>query len=268
MSRNVDKANSVLVRFQEIRAEKDGGYKDYSRFKRPTRVHTVKVLAEAQQWRSQLLKELGNKITQIHDPSLNEFQLRELNDDLNGLVKEKFRWERHIKDNLNGPDYSRVKRLNTVGGTVVNGYRYFGRALELPDVQQALKHNKEKRESLKSKKQKRVELEEKVRKWKKTLRPEYYGYLPEEKHRYYKATEFTPHVFDKLGSLKPSLQTPLTGYESMKTEELKFETGAREDGHNAPEHIIPEFKQIPDVKDIETWLVQKRRKRLQERLGL
>ena len=35
MSRNIDKANSTLAKYQEQQANEGGGYKDYSRYKRP-----------------------------------------------------------------------------------------------------------------------------------------------------------------------------------------------------------------------------------------
>jgi pre-mRNA-splicing factor ISY1 len=37
--------------------------------------------------------------------SLNEYQIRDLNDEINRLFREKHVWELRIKD-LNGPDYT------------------------------------------------------------------------------------------------------------------------------------------------------------------
>lgn len=61
MSRNVDKANSVLVRFQEQQAESAGGYKDYSRYQRPRNVSKVKSIKEANEWKRQVSKEIKQK---------------------------------------------------------------------------------------------------------------------------------------------------------------------------------------------------------------
>ena len=140
MSRNIDKSNSTLAKLQEFKAG-EAGYKDYSRYKRPTKPNYVKSLFEAQQWRNQLLNEFKNKNTRIFDPSLNELQVRELNDDLNDLIQEKKRWDWHIKTNLNGPDDRRnANNKLFVGGKIVLGKRYFGRAKELPEIQTQLKN--------------------------------------------------------------------------------------------------------------------------------
>ena len=93
----------------------------------------------AEKWRGQILKEVSRKITKIQDESLSDFQIRDLNDEINKLMKEKWGWERQIRE-LGGPNYMR-------GGAVVDnegrevpgggkGYRYFGRARELPGVKE------------------------------------------------------------------------------------------------------------------------------------
>ena len=76
----------------------------------------------------------------IQDESLSDFQIRDLNDEINKCMKEKWGWERRIRE-LGGPNYMRG------GGTVFDdqgrevqgggkGYRYFGRARELPGVKE------------------------------------------------------------------------------------------------------------------------------------
>jgi pre-mRNA-splicing factor ISY1 len=69
--------------------------------------------------------------------------VRDLNDEINKLMKEKWGWERRIRE-LGGPNYMR----SGVGGVVFDGegrvveggggkgYRYFGRARELPGVKE------------------------------------------------------------------------------------------------------------------------------------
>ncbi|AGO11115.1 AaceriAFR363Wp [[Ashbya] aceris (nom. inval.)] len=240
MSRNVDKANSVLARYQEIIAESTGGYKDYSRFKRPTAVHRISNLEEAQRWRAEVVKDIGNKVTQIHDPSLNEIQIEEINNELNRLFQEKTRWESHIRRNLRGPDYRRMKKgLNTTGGTVINGTRYFGRALELPHVQELLQRQQRQRVTQQNQKQREQELQAMVRQWQEELGPDYYG---EE--------------------LPPGLQE----YETQRSCQLKSIISSS--GGTTPQVEIPLFERLPTQEEVEAWLVEKRRKRLQEQLDL
>lgn len=244
MSRNVDKANSVLVRFQEIQAEKQGGYKDFSRFKRPKKIYTIKSLSDAQRWRSELLKEIGNKTTKSYDPSLNDLQLEDLNENLNKLFAEKKRWEIHIK-NLGGPDYRKTKTLNSVDGVIINGKRYFGRVLELPHVQKLLKEQGEFKQNQINSKKKVKEQQEKIDLWKKTLNGDYYGELNEIE------------------------ESKLLDYEKAKFDDFKSGIILENNSDNdVTSNIIGELGELPSVKDVETWLVKRRKIKLQKNLGL
>lgn len=66
---------------------------------------------------------------------LGEFRIRDLNDEINKLLREKGHWEVQIRD-LGGPDYARVgpRMLDHEGKEVPGnrGYKYFGAAKELP----------------------------------------------------------------------------------------------------------------------------------------
>lgn len=70
---------------------------------------------------------------------LGEFRIRDLNDEINKLLREKGHWEVQIKD-LGGPDYRRVgpRMLDHEGKEVPGnrGYKYFGAAKELPGVRE------------------------------------------------------------------------------------------------------------------------------------
>ncbi|CDO91776.1 unnamed protein product [Kluyveromyces dobzhanskii CBS 2104] len=237
MSRNVNKANSVLVRYQELQAAEAGGYQDFSRLKRPTRINKITKLDEALRWRSELVKEIGQRITEIHDPSLNEHQITEINDELNNLFQEKSRWDFHIKNKLKGPDLKNRKQLNTTGGTVIEGKRYFGRALELPEVQQLVKESKERRVKERTGKEKKVALQRKIKRWKSSLNDDYF-----------------------VGNDS----TALLEYEKKRTEELRSNVASTGQG---PFQTIPEFD-IPSLKDVELWLVQRRKDELKKQLGL
>jgi pre-mRNA-splicing factor ISY1 len=87
-----------------------------------------------------VLKEISRKVSRIQDVALSDYQIRDINDELNKLFREKWQWEMRIRE-LGGPNYMRG------GGRVVDeqgreiqgggkGYRYFGRAKELPGVKE------------------------------------------------------------------------------------------------------------------------------------
>ncbi|CAB4254658.1 similar to Saccharomyces cerevisiae YJR050W ISY1 Member of NineTeen Complex (NTC) that contains Prp19p and stabilizes U6 snRNA in catalytic forms of spliceosome containing U2 [Maudiozyma barnettii] len=147
MSRNIDKSNSVLVKYQEQQAADNGGYKDYSRYKRPKRVASVSNVKEAIQWRNQLINEFKVLNTRVFDPSLSESDLREVNDQLNTLIQEKKRWDWHINNKLRSSSSKSGIVSNdrfVIGGKVVLGKRYFGRAIELPEIKDYIAEQKRK----------------------------------------------------------------------------------------------------------------------------
>ena len=68
--------------------------------------------------------------------SLSDYQIRDINDEINKVMKEKYVWEIQLR-NLGGPNFG----VGT-GGVMVDdqgrelpgqrGYKYYGRARELP----------------------------------------------------------------------------------------------------------------------------------------
>lgn len=92
-------------------------------------------LNEADKWRQQILREIGKKVMEIQNAGLGEHRyldsfccfpfavldlvttwlthdfhhrrIRDLNDEINKLIREKGHWERRIVE-LGGPDYSRA----------------------------------------------------------------------------------------------------------------------------------------------------------------
>jgi len=138
-ARNSEKAQSMLFRFRAAQAA-DLGILDIARTRRPKAITSIDSIPTCEKWRGQVLKEISRKVTRIQDPSLSDFQIRDLNDEINKLMREKWMWEVQIK-NLGGPNYMRG------GGRVYDdegreipgggkGYRYFGRARELPGVKE------------------------------------------------------------------------------------------------------------------------------------
>ncbi|KAL1116718.1 hypothetical protein AAG570_005194, partial [Ranatra chinensis] len=96
-------------------------------------------LPQAEKWRIQIIREIARKVSQIQNAGLGEFRIRDLNDEINKLLREKGHWEAQIKD-LGGPDYSTTgpKMLDHEGKEVPGnrGYKYFGAARQLPGVRE------------------------------------------------------------------------------------------------------------------------------------
>lgn len=140
MARNSEKAQSMLYRFRASQAA-ESGLLPTSGTRRPKAPSSISTIPAAEKFRGQILRDVSRKITKIQDESLSDFQVRDLNDEINKLMKEKWGWERRIRE-LGGPNYMRG-----AGGTVFDeqgremqgagggkGYRYFGRARSLPGV--------------------------------------------------------------------------------------------------------------------------------------
>ncbi|KAJ1719937.1 NineTeen Complex (NTC) component [Coemansia erecta] len=146
MARNQEKAQSMLYRFREAQSIEMGQKKPGER--RPYLASSVDNLDEAEKWRRSVISEISKAASKIHDLSLPETQIRDLNDEINKLLRTKTHWETRILE-LGGPDYKRSgpKMLDDQGAAVRGncGYRYFGRAKDLPDVKEMLGSRKEAR---------------------------------------------------------------------------------------------------------------------------
>lgn len=94
-------------------------------------------LQKCDKWRLQIVREIAKKVAQIQNAGLGEYRIRDLNDEINKLLREKGHWEVRIRE-LGGPDYARVgpKMLDHEGKEVPGnrGYKYFGAAKDLPGV--------------------------------------------------------------------------------------------------------------------------------------
>uniref|UniRef100_A0A7S0YSL6 Pre-mRNA-splicing factor ISY1 n=1 Tax=Polytomella parva TaxID=51329 RepID=A0A7S0YSL6_9CHLO len=138
MARNEEKAQSMLNRFLAGKQ----GEKRGPRQKRPFLASECTNLVEADKWRQQILREIGKKVMEIQNGGLGEYKIRDLNDEINKLIREKGHWERRIVE-LGGPDYSKTAKVTDSKGRDVAeamgkgaGYRYFGAARNLPGVKE------------------------------------------------------------------------------------------------------------------------------------
>ncbi|XP_062073017.1 uncharacterized protein LOC133777445 [Humulus lupulus] len=141
MARNEEKAQSMLNRFITLKAEEKKKPKE----RRPFLASECRDLAEADKWRQQIMREIGRKVAEIQNEGLGEHRLRDLNDEINKLIREKSHWERRIVE-LGGPNYAKHSaKMTDLDGNIVDvpnpsgrgpGYRYFGAAKKLPGVRE------------------------------------------------------------------------------------------------------------------------------------
>ncbi|KAM5569776.1 hypothetical protein ABKV19_017008 [Rosa sericea] len=141
MARNEEKAQSMLNRYITLKNEE----KKKPRERRPFLASECRDLAEASKWRQQIMGEIGRKVAEIQNEGLGEHRLRDLNDEINKLIREKTHWERRIVE-LGGPNYAKhAPKMTDLDGNIVDvpnpsgrgaGYRYFGAAKKLPGVRE------------------------------------------------------------------------------------------------------------------------------------
>eukprot|EP00871_Galdieria_phlegrea_P002782 jgi/Galph1/3504/GphlegSOOS_G2134.1 len=170
MARNEEKAQSMLNRYLRAQAEEKG--EPYAGEKRPYLASMCDRLDAAERWRNQVLREISRRVVEIQNRGLGESKIRDINDQINKLLREKYHWERRIRE-LGGPDYSR-SALPVGEGEAIQirgnkGYYYFGAARELPGVKELLKESYTKEE----KKRSRAELYQ-------CVDAEYYGFLDDK----------------------------------------------------------------------------------------
>ena len=145
----------MLYRFREAQAAELGLGTRSDR--RPRMASSCKSLRECERWRGEILREISRKVSKIQDGAysslftrpqyplrafwaagLTDYEVRDLNDEINRLLREKRHWENQIVA-LGGANYRRnVAMLDDDGKEVpgTKGYKYFGRAKELPGVKE------------------------------------------------------------------------------------------------------------------------------------
>jgi pre-mRNA-splicing factor ISY1 len=179
MARNAEKAQFMLNRFlasRESAQAEDGGTKKPTR--RPRLAAECTDLYEAEGWRNQMLRDIGRKVMEIQNEGLGEERLRQLNDEINQLMRIKSHWEKRIVE-LGGPDHAKsglriaglAKEADGLDGGMHQGrgsYRYYGAAKKLPGVKELFEVH-----ARKQKKQTKGELMKKID-------GDYYGFRDED----------------------------------------------------------------------------------------
>ncbi|KAH9218319.1 Isy1-like splicing factor [Leptodontidium sp. 2 PMI_412] len=246
MARNSEKAQSMLFRFRESQAA-DLGILDAGRTRRPKMITEVTSIPSCEKWRGQVLKEISRKVSKIQDPSLSDFMIRDLNDEINKLMREKHMWEVQVR-NLGGPNYMRG------GGAVYDdegveikgagkGYRYFGRAKSLPGVAELFASAKPSKPSSKST---NPDL-------RKLVDASYYGYNLDEEDGTLLAyeTQKEQEAFENLLA---------AGGEGEGRKPKDWEPLPGDEGNG-------EGWRLPSAEEVQEELVERRRRRLLDKLG-
>jgi pre-mRNA-splicing factor ISY1 len=184
MARNSEKAQFMLNRYLASKEEEARGDASHKPKRRPRFAQECTDLYEAESWRNRLLRDIGSKVMEIQNEGLGEHRLRELNDEINKLMRVKYHWERRIVE-LGGTDYAKVG-LKIAGlsdeqsarpsahpsahplGKGGSAYRYYGAAKQLPGVRELFEVK-----AVKKKKQTKGELMKKVD-------GDYYGFRDED----------------------------------------------------------------------------------------
>lgn len=296
MSRNTEKAQSSLNRFQALKNKEAGVLESNPNF-RPKYVQSVDSLPQAEKWRSTIIGEISVKLTKIQDPALNEYQIRDINDSLNKLFNEKRSWEYHIK-NLGGADYIHFnKDFNNAGklsqldslGSHIKGYRYFGRAKELPDVKEVLMLQQKKSHANKSKHAKELEQNRLLNEQDQRITADYYGVYDELNDGNgdiinTNQRDIINQVNEVLGDevIKPVddinenyFAQKAQGVDNLiefeKNRSKKIFRNFKNNRHSddIDSNVITNFeKEVPTSDEVTKWIVDKKRAELIARLGI
>ena len=178
MARNSEKAGHFFARWakaQKIENEftSSGGMGRDGQVRRPYLASECHVLEECEKWRRSVVTEILRKITALENESLGEARLRELNDEVNKLIRTKGHWERRIRE-LGGDTRNYEKHHYEVDGVELpnerGGYKYYGCAKNLPGIQEIFEQSREMRaEEDRNRRRKRSEVS-------RHITHEYYGY--------------------------------------------------------------------------------------------
>lgn len=169
MARNSEKSTSLFSRWNEFR--KSNSAKVGAR---PLFSSDVTSLPDAEKWRREAVRDINKKVTAIANASLGENRIRELNDEINKLMKKKYFWESRIVE-LGGTDHRKTRQYYDIEGKELPGapgYRYYGAAKELPGVRE-LFQEKDREAEANHKKRTRGDIF-------KHITPDYYGFRDED----------------------------------------------------------------------------------------
>ena len=256
MSRNTEKAQSALNRFQLAKSRSAGVLESNPQL-RPKYVQLVKNLPQAEKWRSVVIGEISTNLTRIQDPNINHVQIRDINEHLNKLFREKRAWEHHIKL-LGGADYTLLSGGDA--GIKVKGYRYYGRSRELPDVQEMLKQTEEAEKKKNSQHSEKQEFEVRLQKRRERLGPFYYGCFDGDSSSFPTKKDVEKELGYTNEEKHYRIDSELQAYEETRSQELGKELSETQEVEGYFVDLVPTSEQVS------RWIVEERKRKLMERL--
>lgn len=263
MARNSEKAVTALARWRQLQLKEQG---KLHIDRRPTLVTDEKDVRRAEKWRNQVIREVAKKVTQIQNAGLGEFKIRDLNDEINKLLREKSQWEERILQ-LEGPDYKKLgpKLLDKEGKEAPGskGYKYFGAAKDLPGVKELFE------QEVQPTKKSRAELMREID-------AEYYGYLDDDDNLLVAQEEKCEKTArrKKIEEFKKKLQDSAELMETennagLEDEEDENKESSDDDDENIysladkKKHQPKKTKlNIPSIKEVEQAILEKKKKEL------
>ncbi|PAV88785.1 hypothetical protein WR25_12863 isoform B [Diploscapter pachys] len=212
---------------------------------------------------------MSKKIALIQNPGLGEFKIRDMNDDINRLMRLKNAWEHRIKT-IGGPDYRRIapKQLDREGREVSSnkGYKYFGAAKDLPGVRELFKKSDEAEVLRKA----RAELM-------KHVDPGYYGYIAEDNRKMIEAEQEQEKVAVAEAERKFAEEGPERIPKGLLDDDgdiYKIEDDSDDEGIETKESVVVgedgermviRHVMVPSQNDIEDMLLERKKQALREK---
>eukprot|EP01038_Epipyxis_sp_PR26KG_P008709 gene8709-11768_t len=169
MARNEEKALTLFSKWTTFKKDYHANIGN----KRPLLASECESLPEAEKWRRDIIRDVTKKIAAIHNATLGEHRIREMNDEINKLLRQKHYWEGRIREL--GGNVQAGRQFYDIEGKELPGapgYKYYGAAKELPGVRELFAERDEEQE-LKRRKRTRGDLY-------KNITPDYYGYRDED----------------------------------------------------------------------------------------
>ncbi|KAJ4298641.1 NineTeen Complex (NTC) component [Collariella sp. IMI 366227] len=230
----------MLFRFREAQAA-DLGIIDAGRSRRPRAITEQDSIPACEKWRGQVLKEISRKVSRIQDPALSDYQIRDINDEINKLMREKHMWEVQIR-NLGGPNYMRGggKVYDEAGRKfrVGKGVSVFWEGEELPGVKELFEAAAKARVDDEKPLEERVDLRRQVD-------AAYYGYAPGEEDE-----ELLEYEKERERMAREALAKAGAAEAPPGWEPLPGDTG---DGR---------VWELPTLEEVQLELIERRRRRL------
>lgn len=196
---------------------------------------------------------------------LGEFRIRDLNDEINKLLREKRHWENQISA-LGGPHYRRYgpKMFDAEGREVPGnrGYKYFGAAKDLPGVRELFEQ-----EPPPPPRKTRAELM-------KDIDADYYGYRDDDDGVLIPLEEKAEKIAIQE-AIQKWKEKQSSGNENDEEEDniygMEVDEPSQAESNDPMALLAPKFTAhvpVPTQKDIEEALLRKKKQDLLEKYGL